>query len=173
MIEAKWLALEAEASDDRNSWRLRLARRIGRPSLFVSVEGGRRHLRLRCPRQVRAPRKSSSDCLGSELVAVNLESRAYFGVSSHETRLADVFAAVPEDRVRPIESTPNEGSSRYWWSNLRFLAAGTDGRGQVAQRGSWGALHKLLMPELGCAAVYGWMGQHAPHQDSPCQKVAA
>ena len=172
MIENQWLALEAEAAGDHSSWRLRLARPIDGHSLFVAVQGGRRLLLVRGPRHAIPPRASWPDCAGLELLAVELEGHANFGVALRETRFADVFAALAEDLVRRIEAAPPAEAVSLLAGQLarwrRFLAAGTEGLGDVAQRGLWGelhTLHTLLLPALGGAAVAGWKGPQASHQD--------
>lgn len=171
-IDAQWVALEAEAAGDRNSWRLRLARPLDGHSLFVAVQGGRRHLLLRTPRPSIPPRATWPDCAGLELLAVELEGHAYFGVALREARFADVFAALAEDLARRIEAAPAAEAVTVFAGQLarwrRFLAAAAEGLGEEARRGLWGELHTLLevlLPALGGAAAGGWMGPHAAHQD--------
>jgi hypothetical protein len=171
-IEAQWLALEAEVADDRNSWRLRLARPLDGHSLFVAVQGGRRHLLLRAARATIPPRTTWPECAGLELLAVELEGHAYFGVALREARFADVFAALAEDLARRIESAPAAEAVTVFAGQLarwrRFLAAAAEGLGEEARRGLWGELHillEVLLPVLGGAATSGWKGPHAAHQD--------
>lgn len=172
MIEAQWLALEAETAGDRNSWRLRLARPIEGHSLFVAVHGGRRHLLLRAARAAIPHRTTWPECAGLELLAVEMEGHAYFGVALREVRFADVFAALAEDLARRIEAAPSAVAVDAFSGQLarwqRFLAAATEGLGEEARRGLWGELHLLLeviVPALGGAAAGGWKGPHAAHQD--------
>lgn len=171
-IEVQWLALETEAAGDRNAWRLRLARPLDGHSLFVAVQGGRRHLLLRAARAAIPSRATWPDCAGLEIRAVELESHAYFGVALREARFADVFAALAEDLARRIESAPPTEAVSVFAGQLarwrRFLAAAAEGLGEEARRGLWGELHVLLevlLPALGGAATGGWKGPHAAHQD--------
>jgi hypothetical protein len=171
-LDAQWLALEEESVGDRNSWRLRLARPLDGYSLFVAVQGGRRHLLLRAARPIIPPRATWPDCAGLELLAVELEGIAYFGVALRETRFADVFAALAEDLARRIEAAPDSEAVAVFSGQLarwrRFLAATAEGLGEEARRGLWGELHvllEILLPVFGRATAGGWTGPHAAHQD--------
>jgi len=172
-IDAQWAELERETRDRADAgWRLRLARPVSGHPLFVGVHGGRRYLLLRSARGAIPPRATWPDCAGLELLAVELEGYAYFGVALREGRFADVFAALAEDLARRIEEGPATEAVDVFAGQLarwrRFLAASTEGLGEEAQRGLWGELHFLLsvlLPTLGGAAATGWKGPSAAHQD--------
>ncbi len=172
-IEEQWKALEAEFQAGAiGLWRLRLARPIGGHPLFVAVGAGRRSLLLRASRSTIPARADWPDCAGLEVLALELDDHAYFGVALRENRFADVFAALAEDLARRIESSPPATAVQVFTGQLArwrsFLAASIGGLGEEAQRGLWGELHFLhavLLPSLGGAAATGWKGPGAAHQD--------
>lgn len=173
-IETQWTELEREARDHADAgWRLRLARPVGGHPLFVAVASGRRHLMLRTARADIPPRADWPDCAGLELLAIELEGHAYLGVALREPRFADVFAALAEDLANRLDAAPPIEAVSVFVGRLarwrRFLAAAGEGLGGEAQRGLWGELCTLLDAFVsalgGSAAVAGWRGPDAAHQD--------
>lgn len=179
-IETQWTELEREARDHADAgWRLRLARPVGGHPLFVAVASGRRHLMLRTARADIPPRADWPDCAGLELLAIELEGHAYLGVALREPRFADVFAALAEDLANRLDAAPPIEAVSVFVGRLarwrRFLAAAGEGLGGEAQRGLWGELCTLLDAFVsalgGSAAVAGWRGPDAAHQDFHPRRV--
>ena len=177
-IEVQWIELEKETSALKKGWRLRLAFPLTNLSLFVAVHSGRRYLLLRTERVKIPPRSTWPNCVGLELLAIEMDGHAYLGVALRDDRFTDVFAALADDLARRIGWGPIEQAVSVFigqlarWQN--FLAAATEGLGGEAQRGLWGELHFLhyvLLPKLGQVAINGWKGPDKAHQDFQFQKV--
>ena len=182
-IEELWQALESGAGTKpkrgvrtAGGWRLRLARPEAGHPLFLAVEltTGRRALLLRAPQAAIPARREWPACRGLEVFTLLADEAAHLGVVMKEPRFADVFTALAEDLARRVadEATPSAqvrallGGLARW---QKFLAAGSGGLNEEAQRGLWGELHFLrdaLLPAFGeDAAVLAWQGHCAAHQD--------
>jgi hypothetical protein len=109
-----------------------------------------------------------------EVLALELEDEAYFGVSLREPRFSDVFTALAEDLGRRLMAVPDadarpsaliDGLARW----QKFLAAHIEGLGLEAQRGLWAELHFLrteLISLTGAeCAVAAWQGPLRAAQD--------
>ncbi len=177
-IDELWKALEAAATSGKaglRGWLIRLVRPEAGCPLFAAVEHSsrRRAVLLRLPRGAVPARRLWPRCKGLEPLAVELDSRAHFGVVLKEPRFADVFTALAEDLTRRVsEAASPADQARAFLGQLgrwqKFLSVSQEGLTEEQQRGLWGELHFLcehLVPALGPMAVSGWKGGEQAHQD--------
>jgi hypothetical protein len=174
-IEQLWLEMEAE-SEMNVAWLTRFAGAQSGPRFLVGLEQATkaRALLVQVPSGAMPPRRDWPECRGLELLSVALDAKPHLAVRLRDSTCADVFTALAEDVASRVSahSLPHEaaaellGRLRRW---QQFLSGASEGLGVEAQRGLWGELHVLrthLLPALGgLAAVEGWKGSAAAHQD--------
>jgi hypothetical protein len=175
-IKDLWLELEEESKSTNVAWLIRLAISQKGYPLYIALDVQNMQRGFLLPvRDSHVPSRGDwPECKGLELSLLVIESEQYLSVKLRDAMFSDVFITLAEDISPRIftSKTAHEAMGEFICRLKRwqkFLAASKDEWSLEKQRGIWGELHVLrghLFDSLGTqAALKGWKGPYASHQD--------